>query len=144
VNLHPADGWCRLPAAGRAACWCAALLLTLLAAGSPFRGEPPPVGGADFTPQWRRLLALSRQSEPLALPDAAPFSALNLQAAGVTLVSWQPDGKSGELLLESDWRSIPPLFALLARSGAAIPAFSIAPQDGALAVSLRLEMDDEG
>ncbi|KOR05733.1 hypothetical protein ABW48_00620 [Pluralibacter gergoviae] len=90
------------------------------------------------------MLALSRQSEPLTLPDAAPFSALNLQAAGVMLVSWQPDGKGGELLLESDWRSIPPLFALLARSGAAIPAFSIAPQDGALAVSLRLEMDDEG
>lgn len=139
--LHLTDRWCRLPAAARIACWCAALLVTLLA-GMPGPGEQTEPAAELPTPQWRQLIALARAGVPEAAPDVAPFSVLNLQAAGVQLVSWQPDEKGGELVLESRWRSIPPLFALLARSGAAIPSFSITPQGGALAVTLRLELDD--
>ena len=144
MNLNLTDRWCRLPAVGRVTSWCAALLLALVAAYIPYRGEPARTTGADFTPQWRRLLILSQQSEAIVLPETIPFSALDLQASGATLVCWLPDKKGGELVLESNWRSIPPLFALLARSGAAIPTFSIAPREEALAIVLRLEIDNDG
>ena len=144
MSLNLTDRWCRLPAVGRVVSWCAALLLALEAAYIPYRGEPAPAAGADFTPQWRRLQTLSQQSEAIVLPESVPFSAPDLQANGVTLVRWLPDKKGGELVLESDWRSIPPLFALLARSGAVIPTFSIEPREETLAIVLRLEIDHDG
>ena len=135
------DRWCGLSAVARWACWSVALLAALFAGLAPYSASP--VATPETQPEWRHLLTLRGQRAPAALPAVEPFSPLNVQAAGAQLVSWQPDARGGELKLECGWESVPGLFPLLARSDAAVTAFSIAPQAGKLGISLQLEMVDD-
>lgn len=141
MNLNLSDRWCDLAAVWRVACWATLLLLSLLA-GLVAAPELPAAGEPDLKPQWARLQALRQQASVATPPAPVPFSALGVQTAGARLMRWQPGVKGGELALRSDWRSIPPLFALLARSEVAVVEFNIAPQGGALDVAIRLEMSD--
>jgi len=88
---------------------------------------------------WLRESALSRYSEEVKMP-VPPFSALHFQSPEASLVSWQPDEKGGELVLEMQWLPLPALFKQLAEQEMTPTAFSIQPEKGRqLRFTLHLE-----
>lgn len=137
------ERWCDLSRSGRWACWFV-LLLVAVAGGSYSHLTMPALPEiSDTKAQWKRLMVLRQQSALPEVPPREPFSPLGFQATDVKLVSWQPSGRGGELVLDSGWRSIADLFSLLARSGTALQAFHVLPHAGALRITLTLEADDD-
>lgn len=73
-----------------------------------------------------------------------PFSALELvQAHGGRLVRWRPDGARGELVMDLEWAQAPSWFARLAQHDVRLLAFTLAPQDASLRLSLQMETHHE-
>ncbi|HKS34850.1 MAG TPA: HofO [Enterobacteriaceae bacterium] len=68
-----------------------------------------------------------------------PFSALNFQSAEAQLVSWKPDEKGGELVLETSWSPLPAMFQHLAEQDMTPAAFAIEPEGRLLHFTLHLE-----
>lgn len=88
---------------------------------------------------WLRKSALSRYNEEVKTP-APPFSALHFQSSEASLVSWLPDEKGGELVLEMRWLRLPVLFKQLAEREMMPTAFTIQPEEGRqLRFTLHLE-----
>jgi|GEM_PF-35598 len=88
---------------------------------------------------WLQEKALSRENVE-ATTLATPFSALHFQSTESSLVSWQPDEKGGELVLEMRWLSLPALFNQLAEQEMTPTAFTIQPEEGSqLRFTLHLE-----
>lgn len=83
----------------------------------------------------RQITAL----EATLKPD--PFSALELvQAHGGRLARWSPEGLRGELVTDLAWPQVPAFFARLARYDIEVMAFTLAPHEKSLRLSLQLEM----
>lgn len=92
---------------------------------------------------WLRQQALPR--DPALQTEAtAPFSPLNLPSADAQLVSWKPDEKGGELVLEAHWSAFPEMFMQLAEQEMTPAAFTIAPEGSVLRFTLHLEQASEG
>lgn len=88
---------------------------------------------------WLRESALLRYSKEIQIP-VLPFSALHFQSSEASLVSWQPDEKGGELVLEMQWLPLPALFKQLAEREMTPTAFTIQPEEGRqLRFTLHLE-----
>ena len=88
---------------------------------------------------WLREKALLRDRAEESTP-VAPFSALHFQSPEASLVSWQPDEKGGELVLEVRWLSLPALFNQLAEREMTPTAFTIQPEESQqLRFTLHLE-----
>ena len=88
---------------------------------------------------WLREKALPRESVD-EKTSVAPFSALHFQSSEASLVSWLPDEKGGELVLEMRWLPLPALFKQLAEREMTPTAFTIQPEEGSqLRFTLHLE-----
>ncbi|MGY5369635.1 HofO family protein [Enterobacter oligotrophicus] len=70
-----------------------------------------------------------------------PFSPLEFQAHGVTLVHWKPQQSGGELALDAGWSDIPALFSRLALRDVRVSLFDIIPQGTLLRVRIQLEIN---
>lgn len=86
--------------------------------------------------EQEQALARASAKETLRL---TPFSALNFQSAEAQLVSWKPDGKGGELVLETSWSPLPAMFQHLAEQDMTPAAFAIEPEGRLLHFTLHLE-----
>ncbi|MFP2424142.1 hypothetical protein ACLEXA_21855 [Pseudescherichia vulneris] len=94
--------------------------------------------------QWQKMMPLRGDNPVEPASPAKPFSALDFDIEDSHLVSWQPVGAGGELALEANWQSIPPLFIRLAERGQSVRGFSIVPERQRLKVTLQLEaLDDD-
>lgn len=96
--------------------------------------------------QQKRALDTQLNAAQRNLPALTPgrFSAMATgKLPGVTLLKWQPEGESAELELRSQWVSLPGLFNALARTDARLKRFSVAAGEGALSVTLWLEVTHE-
>ncbi|ROP56434.1 pilus assembly protein HofO [Enterobacter sp. BIGb0383] len=88
---------------------------------------------------------LREQEQALARDSAeqtvrlVPFSALNFQSAEAQLVSWKPDEKGGELVLETSWSPLPAMFQHLAEQDMTPASFAIEPEGRLLHFTLHLE-----
>jgi pilus assembly protein HofO len=137
--LMLAERWCDLSPRVRLGSWLSMLLILVVVSGfsgcSPLKPMPP----APLTAQWRKMMPLRAATSAISGSPTKPFSVLDFEDADRHLVSWQPVGASGELALEADWHTIPPLFALLAETGRAVRGFSIQPERQRLRLTLQLE-----
>ncbi len=104
--------------------------------------QPAP---APLKAQWRRVLPLraTLQQRVVHSWTARRFSPLEPPVAGVTLQTWQPRGRGGEMHAVVDWQAVPPLFAWLADCAVHPGAFSLNGEKGTLQLSLQLVRDDE-
>ncbi|MCK1969854.1 hypothetical protein MT962_003721 [Franconibacter sp. IITDAS19] len=92
-------------------------------------------GHQDEAQHNRQITALEAKLKP------EPFSALELvQAHGGRLARWSPDGQRGELVVDLAWPQVPAFFARLARYDIEATAFTLAPHEKSLRLSLQLEM----
>jgi pilus assembly protein HofO len=134
-----AERWCDLAPRVRVGSWL--LMLVLLVAVGGFSGCSPlkPMPPVPLSAQWQKMMPLRAVSSAISGSSAKPFSALDFESAGRHLVSWQPVGTGGELALEADWHTIPPLFALLAETGRAVRGFNLQPEKQGLRLTLQLE-----
>lgn len=134
-----AERWCDLSPAVRLSAWLLMLAVLLSVSAITGRGptvEPTPV---QLQAQWRKMLPLRVVSVVTTLPSAKPFSALDYDRPGRRLASWQPAGKGGQLILDTDWPAIPSLFSQLAEQGLAVREFSIQPAQQHLTLTLQIE-----
>lgn len=96
--------------------------------------------------QIRRALDAQLTTAQRNLPALAvnAFSAASVsETSGLALVTWQPQGKQAELIVRGPWQHIPALFRALAGTGVRLNGFELAPGEGALMLTLRLEAGDE-
>lgn len=139
-----AERWCELPACWRWGSWLCCLLLMTLCVLRPIS---PGIADSDspaFQALWRRVLPLQKGEKNRVSPEFLAFSATDFQTGGSSLRRWQPGNNGGELVLETDWETVPVIFALLAARGMAVTAFSIRPEAGALQMVMQLEHIDNG
>lgn len=135
--------WCDLSCMVRWCYWLALSLLMLAPAIYPLVSTSPDGIRRDFNMQWRRLMVLNTTPDVVAIPETVPFSPVTFQMAGSRLVSWLPNAKGGELVLECDWQNIPAIFPLLVRSGMTVQTFSVQPLANTLRFALLLEVDND-
>lgn len=151
MSLNP-ECWRDLTPAARTLIWLGTVcLLAVLWAGSvlmgPYQariddGEKLQQQQALLIAQRQQLwvqeqtLARDRQEETLRV---TPFSALNFQSTEAQLVSWKPDEKGGELVLETLWSPLPAMFEKLAEQDMTPTAFAIEPEGRLLHFTLSLE-----
>ncbi|HEY2454301.1 MAG TPA: hypothetical protein VGI71_17120 [Scandinavium sp.] len=137
--LMLAERWCDLSPRVRLGSWLLMLVILVVVGGfsscSPLKPMPP----APLTAQWRKMMPLRAAASATSGSPTKPFSALDFEDADRHLVSWQPVDGGGELALEADWHTIPPLFVLLAETGRAVRGFSIQPERQRLRLALQLE-----
>ncbi|SNY71919.1 hypothetical protein [Enterobacter sp. CC120223-11] len=93
--------------------------------------------------QWKKVMLLRGPAGEVSSHLAKPFSALDFDGVKSRLLSWEPSGKRGELILEADWLAIPSLFNQLAERNQAVRAFSILPGVPRLTLRLQLEAIDD-
>ncbi|WP_313667022.1 hypothetical protein [Atlantibacter sp.] len=96
--------------------------------------------------QQKRALGTQLHAAQRNLPALASerFSAMAMgKLPGVTLMKWQPEGEVAELELRSQWLPVPELFDALSRTDARLKRFSVAAGEGALTVTLWLEVAHE-
>ncbi|HEX4503579.1 MAG TPA: hypothetical protein VH187_20845 [Scandinavium sp.] len=134
-----AERWCDLAPRVRVGSWLFTLVLLVAVGGfsgcSPLKPMPP----VPLSAQWQKMMPLRAVGSAISGSSAKPFSALDFESDGRHLVSWQPVGAGGELALEADWHTIPPLFALLAETGRAVRGFNLQPEKQGLRLTLQLE-----
>lgn len=93
--------------------------------------------------RWQSVVPLQAALSSLKISAAAarrPFSPVDFQRQDAELVSWKPDERGGELVLETAWGSIPSVFTLLAERGMQVTAFAI--KAGARRHLLTLHLED--
>ena len=148
---HP-DIWCSLTPGRRVVIWLGALCVLMALWGGYFFSWPRQWRTEDRAQilrqqatlvaqrrlLWQRARALSRNSIEETAPTT-PFSALHFQSPQASLVSWKPDEKGGELVLETQWSSLPVLFEHLAEREMIPSAFTITPEESLLRFTLYLE-----
>lgn len=86
---------------------------------------------------------LTRESRA-PLQVVVPFSPLDTPSVGAQLVSWQPNQKGGELVLEGRWLPLAATFIRLSEQGMRTPAFVMESLGGTLRFTLSLEQVDDG
>ncbi|WP_312282898.1 hypothetical protein [Pseudescherichia sp.] len=153
MHLNP-ERWLSLSAHSRSAIWltialgCAALAW-LLAVRPCIHEQTQRLAEIRAQQQsrsqlWADVMPL-RQAEELAtsaiLPERA-FSALAFQTGSARLLSWHPNARGGELVLQTGWQDVPETFALLAKQRMQATAFSLALKEGVLHLRLELESSD--
>lgn len=137
-----AERWCDLSSPLRLGAWLVLGLLPAIVVGISCRTTPSELPPVPLQAQWRKIMPLrSVGAAPPALPST-PFSALGFDGAASRLVSWQPAGKGGALILEADWLAVPSLFSLLAEQRQAVRGFSIQPEQQHLKLTFELEAID--
>lgn len=148
---HP-ELWRELTPGTRVVLWLGAFCV-LAALWSGYFWVGPWQARQDDDEQLQRLQAsLTMQRQQLWLREKAllqgtgdkvrrttPFSALHFQSPDASLVSWKPDAKGGELILETHWSPLPALFDRLAEQEMVPIAFIIEPEGRLLRFTLRLE-----
>lgn len=93
---------------------------------------------------WASIMPLRRaeeQAAAVAQPTRA-FSALAFQTSSARLLSWQPNERGGEMVLQTGWQEVPETFARLAEQRMQATAFSLALKEGVLHLRLELESGD--
>lgn len=146
------DIWRSLTPGRRIVIWLSALCLLMMLWGGYFLSWPWQARTEDRAQLQRQYAVLATQQRLLwqrertlprnSIEEAArttSFSALHFQSAESSLVSWKPDEKGGELVLETYWSSLPALFYHLAEREMTPGAFTIAPADSKLRFTLHLE-----
>ena len=96
--------------------------------------------------QQKRALVTQLNAAQRNLPTLASesFSAMATgKLPGVMLMKWQPEGEFAELELRSQWLTVPDVFNALSRTDARLKRFCVAAGEGALTVSLWLEVSHE-
>lgn len=88
---------------------------------------------------WPFASKTTLRPETQTTREMMPFSPLDFQGEGTTLLHWKPLHNGGELALESAWKAIPALFSRLAQRDVEVAAFTISPQSTALRLRLELE-----
>lgn len=134
--LALADRWCDLSSSVRLASWLLMLLLASVVCGFYSRGAQPPEEHVNLQSQWLKITPLLHSEGDLPAEQTAPFSAVDFQRS---LVSWQPSGEGGELVLQNDWPTLLGAFDLLARRNMAIKGFTLLPEKERLRLTLQLE-----
>jgi len=138
-----AERWCDYAPGMRLG---AGLLMGLLLAGVVifFTHKPGDrIAPVPLKAQWKKVMSLRDPSGEGSSHLSKPFSALDFDGMKSRLLSWEPSGKRGELILEADWPAIPSLFGLLAERNQAVRAFSILPGVPRLTLRLQLEAIDD-
>ena len=88
---------------------------------------------------WPSASKSTLRPETQTAREMMPFSPLDFQGEGTTLLHWKPFQNGGELALESAWQAIPALFSRLAQRDVQVAAFTISPQSTVLRLRLELE-----
>lgn len=93
---------------------------------------------------WASAMPLRQAEEQAttAIPPERAFSALAFQTGSARLLSWHPNARGGELVLQSGWQDVPETFARLAEQRMQAIAFSLALKEGVLHLRLELESSD--
>lgn len=139
-----AERWCDSSRRVRLAIGLLMILLLAAVVWVATRSEVRAIAPVSLSAQWQKVMPLREPSGELSPAPSAPFSAFDFDGAESRLLSWQPAGKSGALMLETAWSAIPPLFTRLAERRQGIREFSIQPDDQRLTLTLQLEaIDDE-
>lgn len=139
-----AERWCELPASWRWGIWiCCLLLMTFFTLHTSHSGIADSERPA-FQALWRRVLPLQKAAKNSVSPVFLAFAATDFQTGGSSLIRWQPGNDGGELVLETDWKTVPVIFSLLATRGMAVRAFSVRPGTGALQMVMQLERIGNG
>jgi len=149
--LHP-DIWRDLRSGQRLAIWLGTFCTLVMLWGGYFLSGPRQVKKTESAQIQQQLASLAVQrgklwSREKDLPRdgvhyrqrVIPFSALHFQSPEASLVSWKPDEKGGELVLETRWSPLPALFEKLAEREMIPAAFSIEPEGSLLRFTLHLE-----
>ncbi|VAX68757.1 HofO [Enterobacter kobei] len=76
---------------------------------------------------WPSASKTALRPETQTAREMMPFSPLDFQGEGTTLLHWKPLQNGGELALESAWQAIPALFSRLAQRDVQVAAFTISP-----------------
>jgi len=153
MHLNP-ERWLSLSAHSRSAIWltialvCAALAW-LLAVRPCMREQTQRLAEIRAQQQsrsqlWAGVMPLRQAEEPTTStirPDRA-FSALVFQTGSARLLSWHPNARGGELVLQTGWQNVPETFARLAEQHMQVTAFSLALKEGVLHLRLELESSD--
>lgn len=134
-----AERWCDFSPRLRVGIWLLMLLLLAIAVACFRPGEQYVSQPVALKAQWRKTLPLRDVSVSTPPEPSKPFSALDFGEAGSQLMSWQPSGKGGELILDADWNAIPSLFTLLAERRQAMRGFSLQPEKQRLRLTLAIE-----
>lgn len=144
------ERWCASRPGTRVLCWGTVTLAATLVAWQ-LMVKPLRVLQADLAARTSEAARVSatlwsaiRRFPPSvvqASPPLRPFSVLDFQFHGVTLIHWKPLPTGGELTLDAGWEQIPSIFTRLAQLDVRINGFDIRPQGGQLRVSIRLELD---
>lgn len=154
------EQWLTAPAAVRFLCWLlwsGALLLAAWLALAPARRESAALQLryqtlAQALRQQRQLLVGGKRAAQLSSQIAAleeklkpaPLAAFELvQTHGAQLVRWSPQGMRSELVVDLNWPQTPAFFARLAQYDVEPRAFTLAPHEKALRLSLQLEAKHE-
>ncbi|ALR78419.1 hypothetical protein [[Enterobacter] lignolyticus] len=142
---HLPERWCCCSAKIRWGTWCAVLLLAYGAGEVAVSRDIPSVNAQPtLRAQWRKTLALSSPRNEKAPERTLAFSPVDFQMPGSTLLRWLPDDSGGELALGVEWPVVPDIFTALTRRGMAVKSFRLAPENGRLQLTLRLESLDRG
>ena len=92
--------------------------------------------------RWQSVMPLQAALNVAAgttLAATKPFSPVDFQRSGAELMSWTPDGRGGELVLETVWEQVPSVFMLLAERGMRVSAFSLQAGETRHVLTLQLE-----
>ncbi|WP_049857832.1 hypothetical protein [Trabulsiella odontotermitis] len=138
------ERWCELTPLTRCLYWLGAMLFILSIGGYSLPWSGAPLNPVSPLRQWQTLRTLQRQTEQIqeTLTATVPFSPLDFQLDGTQLLSWQPAGAGGEMVLETQWAQLPAIFPRLADRNMQAAAFSIRPANGRLRLTLQLEVMD--
>ena len=100
---------------------------------------------AHVASSWHRLLPSAVTPLGLSGQNATPvpFSPVVFQRAGAKLVSWLPSAKGGDMVLDTPWAQVAPVFIMLAERDMRVAAFSLSLENSVLRFSLQLVGDDE-
>lgn len=154
MRLNP-DRWLSLSARSRGATW---LMVTLGCAALAWLLAVRPCTSkqtqrlADLHAQqlsrsqlWASIMPL-RQAEAQAATAPLPgraFSALAFQTGSARLLSWHPNARGGEMVLQTGWQDVPETFARLAEQRMQATAFSLGLKESVLHLRLELESGDD-
>lgn len=125
-------------------------LLLMAAGGAAFllQTESPPHNAAWKQQQllriarWQSVMPLQAAlnvAADVSLATSKPFSPVDFQRSGAELMSWTPDGRGGELVLETVWEQVPSVFMLLAERRMRVAAFSLQAGETRHVLTLQLE-----
>lgn len=92
--------------------------------------------------RWQSVMPLQAAlnvAADVSLATSKPFSPVDFQRPGAELMSWTPDGRGGELVLETVWEQVPSVFMLLAERGMRVAAFSLQAGKTRHVLTLQLE-----